>query len=194
MRTAPNIIKEVSITYKEFIKVLIQLRYRDETNDERYRFVNDKHKSIVELRLRSLDENVMKVDVARYSYLLYMQGVIQKEENLVNKVLQNRLKNEGFRFSKIRNNSEMLEKAIERLSHQKQNEIRLSFEIVERIDNLMQKRNINQSQLARQMGKKPSEINKWLSGMYNFSLKTIIELEAVLSEPILGVIPNSIKA
>lgn len=193
MRTAPNIIKEVNITFRELIKVLTQLGFRDESDDEKYRFVNDKHSSIVHLPLRSLDENVMKIDVAANSYRLYMQGVIQKEENLVNKVLQNRLKNEGFRFSKIRNNSEMLEKAIERLSHQKQNEIRLSFEIVERIDNLMQKRHISQKQLALQLGKKPSEINKWLSGMYNFSLKTITQLEAVLSEPILGVIPNSIS-
>lgn len=82
----------------------------------------------------------------------------------------------------------IFEKAIGRISDEKLSEIRLSVEIVERIDNLMQKQHINQKQLAQQLGKNPSEINKWLSGTHNFTLKTIIRLENLFGEPILNVV------
>ena len=85
----------------------------------------------------------------------------------------------------------IFEKAIGRISDEKLSEIRLSVEIVERIDNLMQKQQINQKQLAQQLGKNPSEINKWLSGTHNFTLKTIIRLENLFGEPILNVVQVS---
>lgn len=92
MKTAPSIIKEVVVTNNEIIKVLIQLGYRNESSDERYHFVNDRYKSVVDLPLRPLDEAVQKEYLAIYSYQLYMQEVIKAEENLIKKVLQNRLK------------------------------------------------------------------------------------------------------
>ena len=82
----------------------------------------------------------------------------------------------------------IFEKAIQRISEEKLSEIRLSIEIVERIDVLMQKHNINQKQLAQKLGKNPSEINKWLSGTHNFTLKTISRLENLFGEPILSVV------
>ena len=86
----------------------------------------------------------------------------------------------------------IFEKAIQRISKEKLSEIRLSVEIVERIDDLMQKHNINQKQLAQKLGKNPSEINKWLSGTHNFTLKTIIRLENLFGESILSVAPAAI--
>ena len=83
----------------------------------------------------------------------------------------------------------IFEKAIQRISAEKLSEIRLSVEIVERIDLLMQKHNINQKQLALKLGKNPSEINKWLSGTHNFTLKTITRLENLFGESILSVVP-----
>jgi len=35
------------------------------------------------------------------------------------------------------------------------------------------------------MKKKPSEINKWLKGNHNLTLKTLAKLEAELGEPII---------
>ena len=91
MRTSLSLIDEVTVSNSELIKVLIQLGYRDESTDLKYRFVNDTHRSIVELPLRSLEEAVRKVDLDIYSYRLYMQGVIKQEENLIKKVQKNRL-------------------------------------------------------------------------------------------------------
>ena len=92
MKFAPSIIKEVTVTNAELIKVLTQLGYRNESNEERYHFVNDKYKSAVDLPLNPLDAVVRHQFLAIYSYQLYMQGVIKDEENLVKKVLQNREK------------------------------------------------------------------------------------------------------
>ena len=92
MSTPPSIINEVVVTYNEFIKVLTQLGYRNESDETKYRFVNDKHNSIVDLPLMPFEATVRKVDLAVYSYRLYMQGIIKQEENLIKKIQQNRAK------------------------------------------------------------------------------------------------------
>jgi hypothetical protein len=92
MTTPSKIFVEVSITNNEFIKVLKQLGYRSELTEERYRFVNDKHDSIVVIPANPLDESVQRIYVANYSYQLYMQGVIKDEESLVKMVQRNRAK------------------------------------------------------------------------------------------------------
>jgi hypothetical protein len=92
MRVPSRIFVEVSISNSEFAKVLTQIGFRNESNEERFRFVNDKYNSIVTLPVRPLDEAVQRIYVSNYSYQLYMQGVIRDEENLVKKVLQNREK------------------------------------------------------------------------------------------------------
>lgn len=38
----------------------------------------------------------------------------------------------------------------------------------------------SKGQLAEAMGKSPSEVSKWLSGMHNLTLKSIIKMEAAL--------------
>jgi hypothetical protein len=90
MRPPLSLIDEVTITNSELIQALIQLNYRDESTDKKYRFVNDKYNSIVELPLLPLEEAVRKVDLDIYSCRLYMQGVIKQEENLLKKVQKNR--------------------------------------------------------------------------------------------------------
>jgi transcriptional regulator with XRE-family HTH domain len=43
------------------------------------------------------------------------------------------------------------------------------------------------------MNKKPSEINKWLKGNHNLTLKTLAKLEAELGEPIIYTSKASIR-
>ena len=65
MRTPPSIIKEVNITNSELIRVLTRMGYRDESTEKKYRFVNDKYNSIVDLPLTPLHENVRKIDLSK---------------------------------------------------------------------------------------------------------------------------------
>lgn len=64
---------------------------------------------------------------------------------------------------------------------------RLSFEISNRIDALMQERGLSKKQLADAIGKRPSEITRWLSGEHNFTIATLGMLSAFFGRPIVRV-------
>jgi transcriptional regulator with XRE-family HTH domain len=62
-----------------------------------------------------------------------------------------------------------------------------SFDIVDRIHVILAKQGREQKDLAKDLGKKESEISKWMSGTHNFTIKTLAKIEAVLDEPIIQV-------
>ena len=64
--------------------------------------------------------------------------------------------------------------------------VRRYTDIVVRIHELMQLKGLTQKDLADRMDKKPSEINKWLKGNHNLTLKTIAKLEAELGGTIIS--------
>jgi transcriptional regulator with XRE-family HTH domain len=63
--------------------------------------------------------------------------------------------------------------------------VRQYTDIVIRINELLSAKGYTQKDLADKMNKKPSEINKWLKGTHNLTLKTLAKLEAELGEPII---------
>ena len=65
--------------------------------------------------------------------------------------------------------------------------VRQYADIVVRINELLQKKGYTQKDLADKLQKKPSEINKWLKGSHNITLKTLAKMEAVLGAPIISV-------
>jgi len=71
--------------------------------------------------------------------------------------------------------------------------VRQYTDIVIRINHLMQAKGYTQKQLAEKMNKKPSEINKWLKGNHNLTLKTLAKLEAELGEPIIFTSPEQMR-
>lgn len=68
------------------------------------------------------------------------------------------------------------------------NEVDLSFQISDRIDELMQQRGLTKKQLADALGRSPSEITKWLSGQHNFTIATLGMLSAFFGQPIIAVV------
>ena len=60
-------------------------------------------------------------------------------------------------------------------------------EITMRIYLLMKEKGMSQKALAEHLGKKPSEVSKWLHGGHNLTLKTIAKIEAVLNADIINV-------
>lgn len=66
-------------------------------------------------------------------------------------------------------------------------EINLSFAISSKIDSLMQERGLSKKQLAEQLGKRPSEITRWLSGQHNFTVSTLAMLSAFFGKSIVNV-------
>lgn len=67
-----------------------------------------------------------------------------------------------------------------------------TFAIVEQIDIVLKKQNKTQKDLADLLGKRESEISKWMRGTHNFTQKTIAKIEAVLGETI-TMCPKDIK-
>jgi len=68
-----------------------------------------------------------------------------------------------------------------------------SFDIVDRIHEILLSKNIGQKDLATLLGKQESEISKWLSGTHNFTIKTITRIEKVLGESIVKVLRKEDK-
>ena len=63
----------------------------------------------------------------------------------------------------------------------------LSFQIVDRIHAILTERGMRQKDLATLLGKKESEISKWMRGTHNFTIDTIAQIEKALETPILQV-------
>ena len=59
-------------------------------------------------------------------------------------------------------------------------EFELSFEIAERISELLKEKNLTQKDLAQKLHKRESEISKWLTGRHNFTMQTIAKIETAL--------------
>ena len=58
--------------------------------------------------------------------------------------------------------------------------VSLSFDISDRIRDVLEEKNISQKGLAQLLGKRESEISKWLKGTHNFTLETIAKISIVL--------------
>jgi transcriptional regulator with XRE-family HTH domain len=72
--------------------------------------------------------------------------------------------------------------------------VRQYTDIVVRINEILQEKGYTQKDLAMKMNKKPSEINKWLKGNHNLTLKTLAKLEAELGEPLIYTTREHVRA
>ena len=50
-----------------------------------------------------------------------------------------------------------------------------TLDIVERIQGILDSRGMSQKDLAALLGKQPSEVSRWLTGLHNFEMKTLRE-------------------
>jgi ribosome-binding protein aMBF1 (putative translation factor) len=77
---------------------------------------------------------------------------------------------------------------IEHTPEEVKEEVNLSIDILERIHELLdEKFDGKQKLLADKLNKSESEISKWLSGVQNFTIKTLVKLEVAFGEPIIAV-------
>lgn len=69
-----------------------------------------------------------------------------------------------------------------------QQEVNLTFDISDRIDFLMKERGLTRKQFAEALGRRPSEVTKWLSGQHNFTIATISMLSSFFGKSIITVV------
>lgn len=66
-------------------------------------------------------------------------------------------------------------------------EFDLSFAIATRIAEVLKRKGMTQRELAQRLGKRESEVSKWLTGRHNFTTSTIARISLALDALIINV-------
>lgn len=67
-----------------------------------------------------------------------------------------------------------------------------SFQIVDRIHQILSEQGKDQKTLAKALGKSESEISKWMTGTHNFTLKSLTRIEVALGQAVFEVTDKNI--
>lgn len=70
-------------------------------------------------------------------------------------------------------------------------EVNLNIDIANRIYDILKAKNLSQRQFAVLLGKRESEISRWLTGAHGFTTSTLAKIAAVLGEPVVEVAKSS---
>jgi hypothetical protein len=91
-----KIYNEIEASYAELAQVLLQLGYKNTSTAILFRFTYKKYKSVIQLPQRLATDIVVKANLAAFSYLLYMQGVIAHLDDLAKSIEKNRFLKVSF--------------------------------------------------------------------------------------------------
>lgn len=83
--------------------------------------------------------------------------------------------------------SKIIEERRRQVSPEVRERVSLSFQIVDRIHEILEERNLRQKDLALMLGKSEAEISKWMRGTHNFTIDTVVAIEEALQAPVLQV-------
>lgn len=83
--------------------------------------------------------------------------------------------------------SRILEERRRHVNPETRERVALSFQIVDRIHEILVQRNLRQKDLAQMLGKSEAEISKWMRGTHNFTIDTVVAIEEALQAPVLQV-------
>ncbi|UNY99865.1 helix-turn-helix domain-containing protein [Zhouia spongiae] len=67
--------------------------------------------------------------------------------------------------------------------------IERNLAITEKVCAVLKERGIKKKKFAEMLGKSPSEVSKWLSGLHNLTLKSITKMEEVLDINLINIEP-----
>lgn len=81
--------------------------------------------------------------------------------------------------------SKIIDSALDNINPVNKKFIEKNFDIVEEIYALLESNGMSQKDLADKLGKRESEISKWLSGSHNLTLKSIAKIESVFGQDII---------
>ncbi len=87
----------------------------------------------------------------------------------------------------MKENLDLLPRLFKEIPVEERESARLSFAISDRIYDLMRERGLSKKQFADALGRRPSEITKWLSGQHNFTISTLAMLSTFFGTSIITV-------
>jgi transcriptional regulator with XRE-family HTH domain len=83
------------------------------------------------------------------------------------------------------NNNDLLTKFASEATPEIKKFVDKNLEISDYISELLEAKGLSQKDLAEKTGKNQSEISKWISGLHNLTLKSIIKMELAIGEEII---------
>lgn len=83
--------------------------------------------------------------------------------------------------------SNILEERRKKVDPEIRKSVDLSFQIVDRIHDILVSKGLKQKDLATLLGKSEAEISKWMRGTHNFTIDTLVSIEDALEAPIVQV-------
>lgn len=89
--------------------------------------------------------------------------------------------------------SKILEERRQCVNPEIRKSVDLSFQIVDRIHDILETKGLKQKDLAMLLGKKEAEISKWMRGTHNFTIDTLVSIEDALQSPILNVVHQDLE-
>ena len=81
--------------------------------------------------------------------------------------------------------NELFRQCLSAIPKEQRAEFDLSYGIAERLDTLLKRKGITQHELAVRLGKRDSEVSKWLTGRHNFTTSTIARIETVVGDKLI---------
>ena len=72
------------------------------------------------------------------------------------------------------------------ISPEVKKQLEISVGLANRIYDILDKKGMNQKDLAKLLGKTETEVSRWLSGTHNFTIATIAKISVALGEDILN--------
>lgn len=113
--------------------------------------------------------------------------------------LQRRTKNESFKITNMKKvqhslfryiimvTNELFRQCLSAIPQEQRAEFDLSSGIAERLDAILKKKGITQHELACRLGKRDSEVSKWLTGRHNFTTSTIARIEEAIGDKLIQI-------
>ena len=84
--------------------------------------------------------------------------------------------------------NELFRQCLSAIPDEQRAEFDLSFGIAERLDTLLKQRGITQHELSVRLGKRDSEVSKWLTGRHNFTTNSIARIEMAIGEKLITIV------
>lgn len=81
----------------------------------------------------------------------------------------------------------LFDELVEQIPQETRRHHDMLVEIGDRIVEILKRKGWSQTEFAKAMGKRDSEISKWLGGGHNFTIATIVKIETILGEDIISV-------
>lgn len=85
----------------------------------------------------------------------------------------------------------LFDKCVANVAPEVMEEVSLNVDIANRIYDLLKKKKMTQREFAALMGKRESEISRWLTGSHGFTTTTLAKIADVLGEPVVEVKKDS---